>query len=67
MYFDSLQAAIEMQGHGGFVWASYFVTITAIVILVVAPLLRRRKIERQLAAQFKRAQGAQTGRARGEH
>ncbi|MCB1703256.1 MAG: heme exporter protein CcmD [Halioglobus sp.] len=66
MYFDSLQAALEMQGHGMFVWPAYSVTIAVIALLVITPLLRRRKVLRQLEAQARRAQGAPAGRAGGE-
>tara|TARA_R110002124_G_scaffold61406_4_gene168218 strand:- start:2902 stop:3105 length:204 start_codon:yes stop_codon:yes gene_type:complete len=66
MYFDSLQAALDMQGHGMFVWPAYIVTIAVIAFLVIAPLQRRRRILRQLDAQFKRAQGAPAHNIRGE-
>lgn len=66
MYFDSVQAALDMQGHGMFVWPAYSVTIVVIAFLVIAPLLRRRRVLRQLDAQFKRAQGAPANNDRGE-
>jgi heme exporter protein D len=66
MYFDSFQAALTMDGHGVYVWTAYFVTVVMIGIVLIAPMLRRRRFLRQLAAQLKRAQGAPADSARGE-
>ncbi len=65
MYFDSLPAALAMEGHGAYVWGSYLVTVAVIAMVVMAPVLRRRRFLRQLAAQIKRAQGGPAGQARG--
>lgn len=66
MYFDSFQAVLTMNGHGFYVWTAYFVTIVMIAIILIAPIVRRRRFLRQLAAQFKRAQGAPANSAPGE-
>ncbi|CAA0088485.1 Uncharacterised protein [Halioglobus japonicus] len=64
MYFDSLQAVLHMDGHGFYVWAAYAVTLVTLTATVIAPVLRRRRFLRQLAAQLKRAQGATAASAR---
>lgn len=54
--FDSLAAFAAMDGHGVFVWASYGISIAAMVWLVINPLLRRRAIMAELARQQQRLQ-----------
>ena len=66
MYFDSLQAALTMDGHGVYVWTAYVVTVLMIGFVLIAPVLRRRRFLRQLAAQLKRAQGKPAGSTRGD-
>lgn len=62
MYFDSLQALIEMDGHGAFVWTAYLVAIAVIGAVLVSPLRRRRRILRQLAGEIRRTQGQDNAR-----
>ena len=64
MYFDSLQSALAMGNHGLYVWSAYAVAIVVIVMVVIAPVLRRRKILRLLAAQIKRSEGVISGSIR---
>ncbi len=66
MYFDSLQAALHMGGHGFFVWTAYAVTVVTIAAILITPVLRRRRFLRQLTGQLKRAQGAADPSAPGE-
>jgi len=61
MYFDSLQAALTMEGHGTYVWTAYLVTAVVIIAVLVVPLRRRRRFLLQLGAQSKRAQGPRPG------
>ena len=67
MYFDSLHAALHMDGHGFYVWSAYAVTFVTLTATVIAPVLRRRRFLRQLAAQIKRTQGATAVSARREN
>ena len=39
MYFDTVQALLEMDGHGGFVWSAYLITL-----LVLALATQRRAV-----------------------
>ena len=58
MYFDSLQALVEMDGHGAFVWAAYAITLAALLIMLLAPRRRQREQLRRLAGELRRQQGA---------
>lgn len=55
MYFESVDALINMDGHGVFVWAAYAVTAFVIGILLVFPVRRRRRFLRQLSGELKRS------------
>lgn len=56
MYFDSVAAAIAMDGHGGFVWSAYALTALVLLVLVLAPWRRRRRLLLQLRGQLRREQ-----------
>ncbi len=58
MYFDSLQAVLEMDGHGMFVWSAYVVTVIVLVGMVAHPLRRRRRLLRDIGGALRREQGA---------
>ncbi len=38
--FDSLNAFIDMAGHGAYVWVSYGVSLAIMIYLVVKPVAR---------------------------
>ena len=63
MYFESLQAALQMDGHGIYVWPAYVVTLLALSAVLIVPARRRRRILRELAAAQARdnAVSARTG------
>ncbi len=54
MYFDSVSAALQMDGHGGYVWAAYFITVLVIAIVLILPLRREKAFIRQLHGTQKR-------------
>ncbi len=54
MYFDSLGAALQMNGHGGYVWAAYGITLVVLVALLAVPLRRQNRFLKQLAGELKR-------------
>ncbi|MEZ5573351.1 MAG: heme exporter protein CcmD [Halioglobus sp.] len=56
MYFDSLHAVLTMEGHGAYVWTAYLVSVTVIVLVLIAPLRRRRRTLAQLAGELRRNQ-----------
>jgi len=49
--FESLQDFMTMNGHGAFVWASYVVTLMALLLLVVIPAMQKKQIRQQLKRQ----------------
>ena len=58
MYFDSLQALLQMDGHGAFVWSAYTITLLVILFLLIAPRRRQARLLRDLAGELRRSQGA---------
>ena len=54
MYFDTVQAALSMDGHGSFVWAAYLVTLLIISAILLLPTLRRRRLLRRVATELAR-------------
>ena len=57
MYFDSVQAVIEMEGHGAFVWSAYAMTVLVLIIMVMIPLKRRRRLLRDIGGEMRREEG----------
>jgi heme exporter protein D len=55
MYFDSFDALLVMDGHGGFVWSAYLITVVVLAAILIAPGRRRKKLLRQLAGELKRS------------
>jgi heme exporter protein D len=49
--FESLTDFFTMSGHGPYVWACYFVTIIAIIYLLISPITSRRKLIRDIKRQ----------------
>jgi heme exporter protein D len=58
MYFDSLHAMLTMDGHGGYVWSAYLVSIAVIAAILLVPRYRRKRLLQQLAAELRRAKAA---------
>ena len=57
MYFDSLAAALAMNGHGAYVWAAYGLTVIVLALILVLPARRRTRLLKRLAAEQKRQGG----------
>ena len=66
MYFDSVSAAIDMAGHGGYVWSAYFISALVIVYLLLLPRLRQQRLKRQIAGDIRREAHAASNQ-RDEH
>lgn len=58
MYFDSIGALLQMDGHGIYVWAAYGITLAVIVFILLSPARRKKHFLRQLAGELRRSQGA---------
>ena len=54
MYFDSLHAALYMEGHGLYVWPIYGLGLVLVILLVTLPRRRERRLLRQLAGEMRR-------------
>jgi len=48
MQFDSLAAFIDMAGHGQYVWMAYAITLGTWLGLVIAPMLKRKRLIRAI-------------------
>ena len=57
MYFDSLDALLQMDGHGAYVWSAYAITLVVIVFMLLLPARRKKRFLRQLSAELRRSQG----------
>lgn len=55
MSFDSLQAFMAMEGHGGYVWSSYALALGVVVFIIVTPLRRRRRFLAEQASRLARS------------
>lgn len=64
MYFESVNAALAMDGHGAFVWSAYAICLVVLLLILLAPRRRQQKFLRQLAGEQQRQQ-AQTVRQEG--
>lgn len=64
MYFESLSAALAMDGHGAFVWSAYAITAVVLLGMLIAPWRRQRRTLRQLAGQLKREAGYRPARTK---
>ncbi|CAA0091139.1 Uncharacterised protein [BD1-7 clade bacterium] len=49
MMFDSVEAALHMQGHGFYVWMAYAVTWITIGGLIILPLRRKSALLKGIA------------------
>jgi heme exporter protein D len=63
MYFDSLGAALFMDGHGAYVWSAYAISLLVLVLLVRSPRRRQQTFLRHLAGEQKRQQQGQTAKS----
>ena len=46
--FATISDFMVMGGHGAFVWASYLITLSSILALIVVPSLQKRRLVSQL-------------------
>ncbi|ACE86297.1 heme exporter protein CcmD [Cellvibrio japonicus] len=54
--FSDLVDFVAMNGHGPFVWAAYAITLVALAVLIVVPLVQQRRFVRAHRLQQKREQ-----------
>lgn len=58
MYFDTLDAALHMDGHGAYVWTAYAVSLFVLAIVLHRPFRRHRRFTREIIAEQRRANAA---------
>ena len=56
MYFESLEAALTMGGHGPYVWSAYAITLVVLVQLLLWPRRRQRRLLSELRGEARRRQ-----------
>ncbi|HXH02385.1 MAG TPA: heme exporter protein CcmD [Candidatus Competibacteraceae bacterium] len=56
MSFSSWQEFFHMGGYAAYVWSAYGITLAVLAWLVISPLLRQRRLKRDLARRQRRAQ-----------
>ncbi|MEM1111795.1 MAG: heme exporter protein CcmD [Pseudomonadota bacterium] len=54
MYFDSLSAALHMEGHGVFVWSVCIVAVLVVAALLIVPRRRERAALKTIAGELRR-------------
>ena len=64
--FSSFADFLAMNGHGPYVWVSYLVATLVLVALVVAPVVMRRRLQRELAQQLRLEEARRRAHARDE-
>ncbi|WOJ93983.1 heme exporter protein CcmD [Congregibacter variabilis] len=60
MYFDSVAAALTMDGHGPYVWSAYAITLAVMSLLILSPLIRKRRLLRELRGEHRRNRQSET-------
>lgn len=53
--FADLQALLWMNGHGPYVWACYAVTFVGLGLLIIEPMVQRKRFIRQQQNLARRA------------
>ena len=56
MQFDSIAAALSMNGHGAYVWSVYLIAVLVIVFLLFSPVVRARRFMLERRGQLRREQ-----------
>ncbi len=61
MYFDGLDAALTMDGHGLYVWSAYAITFLVLAQVLHWPRRSRRRFLRELRAEQRRNERRESG------
>ena len=62
MYFESVAAALAMDGHGPYVWAAYGITLLVLAQLLLWPVRRLQRLRRELRGEARRREVASSHR-----
>ena len=53
MYFGNFAQLWSMDGHGAYVWSAYAIVWLVLIVLLRAPLARRRRVLARVRARLK--------------
>jgi len=56
VYFESLSAALHMDGHGVYVWSAYVITLMVLAVVLIRPIRREKAFIQQLRGALRRQQ-----------
>lgn len=56
MYFSNWQEFLHMGGYAFYVWVSYGLTLVVLGAVLIAPWLRHRRLQQELARRERREQ-----------
>jgi heme exporter protein D len=59
MQFESIGAAMAMNGHGAYVWPVYMIAFLVVLFLILGPVLRSRHIMVERRGELRREQARQ--------
>jgi heme exporter protein D len=60
MYFASFQDLLIMDGHGIYVWSAVIISLLVLGWLIVAPILSRRALLKEIARDILRERARQS-------
>ena len=60
MYFASFQDLLTMDGHGIYVWSAVIISLLVLGWLIVAPILSRRALLKEIARDILREHARQS-------
>ena len=60
MYFASFQDLLAMDGHGIYVWSAVIMSLLVLAWLIVAPMLSRRALLKEVARDILRERARQS-------
>lgn len=63
MYFANFQDLLSMDGHGIYVWSAVIISLIVLVWLIVAPILTRRALLKEVARDIMRERARQSSSA----
>jgi len=63
MYFESIAAAMDMDGHGVYVWLAYAITVSLLIGLLWVPARQLRVRKLWLIAEEQRRHASETPRS----
>ena len=62
MVFESLEAFWQMNGHGPFVWSSYFAVLLVFVFLTLQSVVARRRVVIEIRGMLRREEAIAEGK-----